>query len=145
MDEARYNLKLKRREGHIPIQPQMAGDEDFLATLGHSTSRIGQVSFTEHSDSGSESNIDVSDLINHSDKISSPVLASVGGAVSTEVQSSLDPRSRGNKNISQNDINHQILTQLANLGTDCTQSKLIKKTAHSEKSQTWIMQQLLKL
>ena len=68
MDEARDNLISKRRECRIPIQLQMAGDEDFMATLGLPTSRMGQVSFTEHSHSGSESDIDVSVLINHSDK-----------------------------------------------------------------------------
>ena len=52
MDEVRYNLRSKKRECQIPIQLQMAGDEDFMATLGPSTSRMGQVSFTEHSDSG---------------------------------------------------------------------------------------------
>ena len=36
MDEARYNLRSKRRECQIPIQLQMAGDEDFMATLGPS-------------------------------------------------------------------------------------------------------------
>ena len=131
MDEVRPNLRSKKRECRIPIQLQMAGDEDFMATLGPSTSRMGQVSFTEHSDSGSESDIDISDLINHSDKISSPVLASGRGASSNEGKGSL-----GDTQVSQNDINQQILSQLASLGDRLTnvvsnQSKFTKKTVHA--------------
>ena len=40
MDEARYDLTSKRRECWIPILLQMAGDEDFMVTLGPSTSRM---------------------------------------------------------------------------------------------------------
>ena len=84
-----YNLRSKRREWCIPIQLQMAGDKDFMATLRFSTSRMGQVSFSKHSDSGSESDIDVSDLMNHSDKIFPPVLAFGSAASSNEWQGSL--------------------------------------------------------
>ena len=58
-----------------------------MVTLGPSTSRMGQMSFTEHADSGSKSDIDVLDLINHSDKISSTILILVCGAGSNDASS----------------------------------------------------------
>ena len=104
-----------------------------MATLGPSTSLMGQVSFIEHSDPGSDSDIDISDLINHSDKISSPVLASGGGAGSSEGQCPLGAEGGGDPHVSQNDINQQILTQLASLVDRLIQAKFTKKTVHSDK------------
>ena len=65
MEDKTYNLRSKKKEGTIPIQLQLASDEDFMATLRPSTS--GQVFESEHTDS-SDSDIDISDLINHSDQ-----------------------------------------------------------------------------
>ena len=83
-----------------------------MAALRPSTS--GQVFESDHTDS-SDSDIDVSDLINHSDQnLSYPVNrdkeAFPGGGQGPANQEV------SNDSISQNDINRQILQQLSNLG-----------------------------
>ena len=65
MEDKRYNLRSKKKECSISIQLQLALDEDFMARLGPSTS--GQVFYSEHTD-WSESDIDISDMINHLDQ-----------------------------------------------------------------------------
>ena len=112
MEDKTYNLRSKKKEGTIPIQLQLASDEDFMAALRPSTS--GQVFESEHTDS-SDSDIDISDLINHSDQnLSDSVNKNAdvfpGRGRGSAIQStSTDP-------VSQNDINRQILQQLSSLG-----------------------------
>ena len=112
MEDKTYNLRSKKKEGTIPIQLQLASDEDFMVSLRPSTS--GQVFESEHTDS-SDSDIDISDLINHSDQnLSDPVNRNAeafpGRGQGSAIQgTSTDP-------VSQNDINRQILHQLSSLG-----------------------------
>ena len=56
MEDKRYNLRSKKKECSIPIQLQLASDEDFMAALRPSTS--GHVFESEHTDL-SDSDIDV--------------------------------------------------------------------------------------
>ena len=78
MEDKRYNLRSKKEECSIPIQLQLASDEDLMAALRCSTS--GQVSYSEHTDS-SDLDIDISGLINNSDpNFSDPVSKNVEGA-----------------------------------------------------------------
>ena len=58
-------MRSKKKEYSIPIQLQLASDEDFMVALRPSTS--GQVFESEHTDL-SDSDIDISDLINHSNQ-----------------------------------------------------------------------------
>ena len=83
MEANRYNLRSNRRECSIPVQIQLATDEDFLtASRSHMESvQAGQV-FSELSDS--ESDIDISNFIRSSDQNLSPITsdkqsASTGG------------------------------------------------------------------
>ena len=104
MEHKQYNLRSKKKECSIPIQLQLASDEDFMAALRPSTS--GQVFESDHTDS-SDSEIDVSDLINHSDQnLSDPVSrdaeAFPGGGQGPANQEV------SNDSISQNDINRHI-------------------------------------
>ena len=68
----RYNLRSNRRECSIPVQLQLATDEDFMmASRSHMESpQAGQV-FSKLSDS--ESDIDISDFIHSSDQNLSPI------------------------------------------------------------------------
>ena len=82
MIETRYNLRSTRREDHInPAPLQLQSDEDFLTqTLGASHPSPEQVSFNQ-SNSTSESDLDMSGLLNTSDQIcSSPEFGSNKGA-----------------------------------------------------------------
>ena len=71
----RYNLGSGKRECHIPVQLQLARDEDFLTGSLEAFGQAGQVSDSDQSDiSGSD--IDLSALLNTSEQnssISSPV------------------------------------------------------------------------
>ena len=112
MEDKTYNLRSKKKEGTIPIQLQLASDEDFMAALRPSTS--GQVFESEHTDS-SDSDIDISDLINHLDQnLSDPVNKNAdlfpGRGQGSAIQST------STDSVSQNDINRQILQQLSSLG-----------------------------
>ena len=107
-----------RRECHIPVQLQLAGDDEFLANSLRSHSGIGQVFVSDDSDTSS-SDIDISALL-ESDQNSSPQPSASGtGARSHDLGQG--PRSGGGsgKNldtVSQNDINQIILSQLSALG-----------------------------
>ena len=72
MMETRYNLRSARREDHaIPVQLQLQSDEDFFnQTLGASHPSPGQVSFSQ-SNGTSESDLDMSGLLNISNQICS--------------------------------------------------------------------------
>ena len=67
----RYNLRPGKRECHIPIQLQLARDEDFLTGLLEASGPAGQVSDSDQSDIG-RSDIDISALLNTS-KQNSPI------------------------------------------------------------------------
>ena len=108
MEHKQYNLRSKKKECSIPIQLQLASDEDFMAALRPSTSE--QVFESDHTDS-SDSDIDVSDLIKHSnqnlsDPVSRDAEAFPGGGQGPANQEV------SNDSISQNDISRQILQQL---------------------------------
>ena len=108
MEHKQYNLRSKKKECRIPIQLQLASDEDFMAALRPSTSE--QVFESDHTDL-SDSDIDVSDLIKHSNQnLSDPVSrgaeAFPGGGQGPANQEV------SNDSISQNDISRQILQQL---------------------------------
>ena len=130
--DTRYNLRSSTREEHvIPVQLQLQSDEEFLTqTLGASHPSPGQVSFNQ-SDSTSSSDLDVSALLNTSEKIcSSPefgygksaiptIRAHVSGRVRSEVKEQTNP--------SQADINHQILAQLSRLGDRLTNIEKVQQ------------------
>ena len=101
MEDKRYNLRSKNKECSIPIQLQLASDEDFMAVLRSSTS--GQVFESEHTDS-SDSDIDVSELIDHSGQNLSDPVNSDAEALPGPGQG---PASQctSNDSVSQNDIN----------------------------------------
>ena len=79
MEDKRYNLRSKKKECSIPIQLQLASDEDYMAVLIPSTS--GQVFESEHTDS-SDSDIDISDFINYSAQIFSDLRSSRDAGIS---------------------------------------------------------------
>ena len=105
MEDKRYNLRSKKKECSIPIQLQVASDDDFMAALRPSTS--GQVSESEHTDL-SDSDIDVSELIDHSDQNLSDPVNSDAEAFPERGQSPAN-QSTSNDSVSQNDINRKIL------------------------------------
>ena len=114
--DAIYNLRSSKWEDHIPVQLQLVKDDDILAeTLA--SSRAVQVSDSEHSDD-SLSDIDISALLNHSDKkLSSPSVDSVkgAGAGGSGLSASGSGGRGSNGSVSQNDIN-QIILSLSSLG-----------------------------
>ena len=67
MEAGRYNFRSNRRECSIPVQLQLATDDKLLTETGRraESPQAGQV-LSEFSDS--ESDIDLSDLIRHSDQ-----------------------------------------------------------------------------
>ena len=74
--DARYNLRSNKQECHIPVQFQLARDEEFSSECLTSSSGIGSVFDTEQSDS-SISDIDIFLLLDHlNQNLSSPYLAS---------------------------------------------------------------------
>ena len=112
MEDKRYNFRSKKTEYTIPIQLQLASDEDFMDALRPSAS--GQVFESEHTDS-SDSDIDISDLINHSDQnLSDPVIRSE--VFPGKGQGPVNQHVSGENSVSQNDINRQIWQQLNSLG-----------------------------
>ena len=71
----RYNLRSGKRECHIPVQLQLARDEDFLTGSLEASGQAGQVSDSDQSDING-SDIDISALLNTSEQnspMSSPV------------------------------------------------------------------------
>ena len=72
----RYNLRSGKRECHIPVQLQLARGEDFLTESLEASGHAGQVFNSDHSGT-SESDIDISGLLNVSDQnspVSSPTV-----------------------------------------------------------------------
>ena len=63
----RYNLRSGKRECHIPIQLQLARDEEFLMESLEASGHAGQVFDSDQSDL-SRSDIDISALLNTSDQ-----------------------------------------------------------------------------
>ena len=59
-----YNLRSGKRECYIPVQFQLARDEDFLMGSLEAAGHAGQVSGSNHG----ESDIDISGLLNVSDQ-----------------------------------------------------------------------------
>ena len=106
-----------------------------MAALRPSTS--GQVFESEHTDS-SDSDIDVSELIDHSDQNLSDPVYSDAEAFPGHGQG---PANQGTSNdsVSQNDINRKILQQLGSLGDrlavikGSTRSKPYKKTSDAKR------------
>ena len=111
MEDKTYNLRSKKNECSIPIQLQLASDEDFMAALRPST--FGQVSYSEHTDS-SDSDIDKSDMINNSDQNFRILLVKMWRV--PLAKDGVDHSCQNDHSVSQNDINRQILAQLSNLG-----------------------------
>ena len=67
MEANRYNLRSNRRERSIPVQLQLATDEDFMmASRSRMESAQARQVFSELSDS--ESDIDISDFTRSSDQ-----------------------------------------------------------------------------
>ena len=113
MERTRYNLRSKKKECSIPVQLKLASDEDFMEALIPSTS--GQVSYSEPTKSR-DSDIDISDMINHSDqKFSDPVIRVVGFST-YQTQGPVDSDRKANSSVSQNNVNMEISTQLRSLG-----------------------------
>ena len=77
MEPTRYNLRPTRRECRIPVQLQLATDEDFVTASGSRMESVqaGQV-FSERSDS--ESDIDLSAFGQCLDNIEKNTLSNVG-------------------------------------------------------------------
>ena len=116
MEATRYNLRSNRRECSIPVQLQLATDEDFMtASRSHMESpQAGQV-FSELSDS--ESDIDISDFIRSSDQNLSPISSDKQGALTGGGRDSAPGVSGSNFSTSdQAAINQKILQQLNALG-----------------------------
>ena len=74
MDDKRYNLRSGRQQ--VPIKLQLAGDAEFLSQMTGS-SNIRQVIFSDNQLSSSDSDIDVDELVHHSDQNFSPPHISV--------------------------------------------------------------------
>ena len=107
--EKRYNLRSRRRECHIPLELQLAGDEEFLVGFLRSPSRAGQVFVTDNSDTSS-SDIDISALL-ASDKNCSPKNSSSHIYARSDDLGQGSGGTGGSKHsnsVSQNDINHII-------------------------------------
>ena len=139
MEERKYNLRSGRRQEHIiPIQLQMASDADFISqSLGSSHPTPGQAFLFDQSQSTSESELDISGLMEESDFNSSRSDRDVHfkhekSACSSCLSGQSDPNS---DTVSQNDINKKILAQLQSLGDrlDCFEKKPVKKTSDRRK------------
>ena len=116
MMDARYNLRSGRKGCHISLQVQLATYEEYLTASQGSLdpSYSGQV-FSEQSDS--ESDIDISRLLNHSDQNLS-VVDSDNVKHGPATSGCSDPRPSGLNpvEVDQNMINQQMLAQLNVLG-----------------------------
>ena len=112
--DARYNLRSqKRTEKVIPVELQLASDADFLShTVGSSHPMPGEVS-SDHSFSTSASDLDISGLLDTSDReFQSPTFGSGKHArAGVSAGESGASTSKG-----QESINKQILSQLSTLG-----------------------------
>ena len=134
----RYNLRSGKRECHIPVQLQLAGDEDFLTGSLEASGQAGQVSDSDQSDiSGSD--IDISTLLNTSEQnspISSPVKGKTHTTKSGQMSQGLG-EGGSSDHVTQNDINHIILSQLTALGERLANiennHRVPKKTSDSSK------------
>ena len=116
MEATRYNLRSNRRECSIPVQLQLATDDDFMtASRSHMESaQAGQV-FSELSDS--ESDIDISDFIRRSDQNFSPVSSDKQSTLTGGGRDSVPGTLGSNSSTSdQAVINKKILQQLNALG-----------------------------
>ena len=115
MEASRYNLRSNRRECSIPVQLQMATNEEFvMASRSHMESaQAGQV-FSELLDSGSD--IDLSDFIRSLDQIC-PLLFLINSALTAAGGDSVPGTSGSNSSTSdQAAINPNIQQQLNALG-----------------------------
>ena len=135
MEGTRYNLRSNRRECSIPVQLQLATDEDFMmASRSHMESpQAGQV-FSELSDS--ESDIDISDFIRSSDQNLSPISSDKQGALTGGGRDSAPSVSGSNFSTSdQAAINQKILQQLNALGQrlDSTEKNTLSNTGAKPK------------
>ena len=141
MEAKKYNLRSGRREEHvIPIQLQVASDEDFISqTLGSSHPAPGQVFLSDQSQSTSESDLDISGILQDSDQNLSTSDREVHFKRKKSGNGRLAEQSDPNSGqISQNAINQQILAQLQSLGSrlDSLEQKPVKKTADKSKIKT---------
>ena len=116
--DVRYNLRSqKRTEKVIPVELQLASDADFLShAVGSSHPKPGQV-LSDQSFSTSASDLDVSGLLENSDRdFQSPNFGS-GKHARTDVSTHESGASTSNSHdMSQESINKQILSQLSALG-----------------------------
>ena len=119
----------------------MASDADLISqSLGSSHPMSGQVFVSDQSQSTSESDLDISGLMEDSDFNSSRSDRDVHfkreksqkSASSSRLSGQSDPNS---DTVLQNDINKKILAQLQSLGDrlDCLEKKPIKKTSDRRK------------
>ena len=116
MEATRYNLRSNRRECSIPVQLQLATDEEFMmASRSHiESAQAGQV-FSELSDS--ELDIDISDFIRSSDQNLSPICSDKQSALTGGGRDSAPGTSGSNSSTcDQAVINQKILQQLSALG-----------------------------
>ena len=134
----RYNLRSGKRECHIPIQLQLARDEDFLTGSLDASEYAGQVSDSDQSDIGG-SDIDISALLNTSEQnspISSPVKRKHTNIQPGQVSQGVGEGGSSDR-VTQNDINQIILSQLTALGERLTnmenKHRTPKKTSDSSK------------
>ena len=113
--ETRYNLRLGKKECHIPVQVQLAADEEFLAaSRGSLDPHSGQV-LSDQSDSGSD--IDISGLLDISNQnLSFSDSSSVNHGAAVSGSGGPKASSCSPINVDQNMINQQILAQLNALG-----------------------------
>ena len=138
MEETKYNLRSGRRQEHvIPIQLQVASDDDFLSQiLGASHPTPRQVSLSDQSQSSSESELDISGILQDSEQDLSLSDREVHFKRKPSGGSRLAGQSDQNSvQILQNDINKQILAQLQVLGSrlDSLEQTPVKKTADKSK------------
>ena len=135
----RYNLQSGKRECHIPVQLQLARDEDFLTGSLEASGQAGQVSDSDQSDI-SVSDIDISALLNTSEQnspISSPVKGKLHTTQSGQMSQGLGEGGGVFGPCHKNDINHIILSQLTALGERLANiennHRVPKKTSDSSK------------
>ena len=116
--DTRYNLRSeKRTEKVIPVELQLPADADFLShTVGSSHSMPGQV-LSDQSFGTSTSNLDVSGLLDTSDReFQSPIFGSGEHARAGVLARELGVSQSKYEALSQNSINKEILAQLSALG-----------------------------
>ena len=117
---------------HIPVQLQLAKDNEFLAETMASSSETGQVFDSEQSDT-SNSDIDISAHLDQN--LSFPHLASGKGAQAGapgQVSGASERRDFADS-VSQSDINQIILAQLSALGERLDNIEKIKVKKYPRK------------